>query len=50
MAKYFRAQFELVGPVVEAAEHSSCVEALALGLGVAKTTELWLPVLQNLAL
>ena len=50
MATYFRAQFELVGPVVEAAEHSSCVEALALGLGVAKTTELELLVLQNLAL
>ena len=24
---YFRAQFELVSPVIEAAEHSSCVEA-----------------------
>ena len=47
MATYFRAQFELVGPVVEAAEQSSCVEALALGLGLAKTTELELPVLQN---
>ena len=46
----FRAGFELMGPVVEAAEHSSCAEALALGLGFAKTPELELPVLQNLAL
>ena len=49
MATYFRAQFELVGPVVEAAEHSSCVEALTLGLGVAKTTKLELLVLRNIA-
>ena len=49
-AAYFRVKFGLVGPVVEAAEHSSCVEALVLGLGVAKTTELELLVLQNLAL
>ena len=46
----FRAGFGLLGPVVEAAEHSSCAEALALGLGFAKTPELELPVLQNLAL
>ena len=50
MATYFRAQFELVGHVIEAAECSSCVEALPSSLGDAETTELQLLVLQNLAL
>jgi hypothetical protein len=50
MATYFRAQFELVGPVVEAAEHSSFVKALALGLDVTITTEIELQMPQNLAL
>ena len=47
----YRAQFELVGHVIEAAERSSCVEALPSSLGDAETTELKLLVLQkNLAL
>ena len=49
MVKYFRVWFELVGPVMEAAEHPSSVEYISLGPGDAETTEIGLLVLQNLA-